>query len=57
MVFFQCLKGEQLMPYVNQQPRGATTVYEGNEGVVKVANSLMASNITKHIDIMHHYIR
>jgi hypothetical protein len=42
---------------VRQHQRGATTFYEDNEGVVKLANNPMASNMTKHIDIKHHYIR
>jgi hypothetical protein len=33
----------QLMEDVHQRPRGATTVYEDNEGAVKLANSPMAS--------------
>jgi hypothetical protein len=45
------------MEDVHQRQRGATTVYEDNEGVVKLANNPMASNKTKHIDIKHHYIR
>jgi hypothetical protein len=45
------------MANVHQRPRGATTIYEDNEGAFKLANNLMASNITKHIDIKHHYIR
>jgi hypothetical protein len=42
---------------VHQLQHGATTVYEDNEGAVKLANNPMASNKTKHIDIKHHYIR
>jgi phosphoribosylamine-glycine ligase len=42
---------------VHQHQHGATTVYEDNEGAVKLANNPMASNRTKHIDIKHHYIR
>jgi hypothetical protein len=45
------------MADVHQRQRGATTVYEDNEGAVKLANNPMASNRTKHIDIKHHYIR
>jgi hypothetical protein len=45
------------MANVHQRQRGATTVYEDNEGVVKLANNPMASNRTKHIGIKHHYIR
>ena len=47
----------QLMHDVHQRQRGPTTVYEDNEGAVKLANNPMASNRTKHIDIKHHYIR
>jgi hypothetical protein len=46
-----------LIQYVHQHQYGATTVYEDNEGVVKLANNPMASTKTKHIDIKHHYIR
>jgi hypothetical protein len=42
---------------VHQWQRGAAAVCEDNEGGVKLANNPMASNITKHIDINHHYIR
>ena len=42
---------------VHQNQHGATTVYEDNEGAVKLANNPMASNRTKHIGIKHHYIR
>jgi hypothetical protein len=45
------------MADVHQHHRGATTVYEDNEGAVKLANKPMASNMTKHVDIKHHYIR
>ena len=47
----------QLMHDVHQRQCGPTTVYEDNEGAVKLANNPMASNRTKHIDIKHHYIR
>jgi hypothetical protein len=50
----------QLMHDVHQRQRGPTTVYEDNEGAVKLANNPMASNRTthiEHIDIKHHYIR
>jgi hypothetical protein len=47
----------QLMAYVHQRQRGATTVHDDNEGAGKLANNPMASNRTKHIDIKHHYIR
>jgi hypothetical protein len=47
----------QLMRDVHQRQSGATTIYEDNEGAVKLANNPMASNRTKHIDIKHHYIR
>jgi hypothetical protein len=47
----------QLMRDVHQRQRGPTTVYEDNEGAVKLANNPMASNKTKHIHIMHHCIR
>jgi hypothetical protein len=33
------------------------TIYEDNEGAVKLANNPIASNMTKHSDIKHHYIR
>jgi hypothetical protein len=42
---------------VHQCQRGATTIYEDNEGAVKLANSPMASNMIKHIHIKHRYIR
>jgi hypothetical protein len=45
----------KLMQDVHKNHRGATTVYEENEGAVKLANNPMASNMTKHIE--HHYIR
>jgi hypothetical protein len=45
------------MADVHQRQRGATAVYEDNEGAAKLANNPMASNRTKHIDIKHHYIR
>jgi hypothetical protein len=47
----------QFMHDVHQRHRGATTIYEDNEGAVKLANISIASNITKHIYIKHHYIR
>jgi type II secretory pathway pseudopilin PulG len=47
----------QLMQDVYQRRHGATTVYEDNEGAIKLANSPMASNKAKHIDIKHYYIR
>jgi hypothetical protein len=46
----------QLVRDVHQRQRKATTVHEDNERAVKLANNLVASNITKHIDIKHHYI-
>jgi hypothetical protein len=42
---------------VHQLQRGATPVYEDNEGAAKLANNPMGSNMTKHIHIKHHYIR
>jgi hypothetical protein len=45
------------MANVHQRQRGATTIYEDNEGAVKLANNPMVSNMTKHIDIKHHYIQ
>jgi hypothetical protein len=45
----------QLTQYVHQRKRGTTIVYEDEE-VVKLANNPMASNMTEHIDIKHHYI-
>jgi hypothetical protein len=47
----------QLMQYPHQRQRGATTVYEDNEGAVKLANSPMASNKTMRIETKHNYIR
>jgi hypothetical protein len=47
----------QVMQYVHQQQRGATTVGEDDEGVVKLANNPVASSMTKHIDIKHRQIR
>jgi hypothetical protein len=44
------------MAYVHQRQRGATTIYEDNEGAVKLFDSPIASNKTKYIDIKHHYI-
>jgi hypothetical protein len=45
------------MQDIHQRQHGGTTVYEDNEGAVKLANKSMASNKTKHIDIKHHFIR
>jgi hypothetical protein len=45
------------MQDVHQRQYGATTVYEDNEGAVKLDNSPMVSNKTNHIDIKHNYIR
>jgi hypothetical protein len=45
----------QLLQDVHHRKRGPTTVYEDNEGDVKLANNPMASHMTKHIDIRHHY--
>jgi hypothetical protein len=45
------------MQDVLQRQRGATTVYEDNEGAIKLASNPTASNITKHIDIKHHHIQ
>jgi hypothetical protein len=42
---------------VHQRQRGVTTVYEDNEGAIRLANHPMASKKAKHIDIKHHYIR
>jgi hypothetical protein len=47
----------QLMLDVHQHQHGAITIYEDNEGAVKLANNPMASNRTKHTDINHHCIR
>jgi hypothetical protein len=47
----------QLMQDVHQQHRGATIIYEDNEGAIKLTNNPMASNMTKRIDIKHHCIR
>jgi hypothetical protein len=47
----------QLMHDVHQRQRGPKTVYEDNEGPLKLANNPMASNRRKHIDIKHHYFR
>jgi hypothetical protein len=47
----------QLTHDVHQRKYSETTVCEDNEGAVKLANNPMASNMTKHIDIKHHYIR
>jgi phosphoribosylamine-glycine ligase len=41
----------------HQQQRGATAVYNDNEGAIKLANNPMASNMTNNIYIKHHYIR
>jgi hypothetical protein len=42
---------------VHHRKHGAITIYEDDEGAVKLVNNPMASNRTKHIDIKHHYIR
>jgi hypothetical protein len=47
----------QMVKDVHHQQHGATTIYEDNEGSVKLANNPMAPNRTKDIDIKHHYIR
>jgi hypothetical protein len=44
----------QMMKDVHQRQHGAPTVYEDNEGEVKLASNPMASNKTKDIDIKHH---
>jgi hypothetical protein len=36
---------------------GATTVYKDNEGATKLANNLMASNTSKHIDIKQQQLK
>jgi hypothetical protein len=46
-----------LQNVVHHHHRGPTTVYEDNEGAVKVANNPMTSHKSKHIDIRHHYTR
>jgi hypothetical protein len=35
---------------------GAIAIYDDNEILVTLANNLMASNMTKRIDIKHHCI-
>jgi hypothetical protein len=45
------------MKDVHPRQHCATTICEDNEGVVKLANNPMASNMTKHIDIKYHYVR
>jgi hypothetical protein len=45
------------MQDARQRQRGATTVFEDDEGAFKLANNPMASNMTKHVDIKHYYIR
>jgi hypothetical protein len=45
------------MQDVHHRQHFATTAYEDNEGVIKLANNPMASKRTKHIDIKHQYIR
>jgi predicted ribosome-associated RNA-binding protein Tma20 len=47
----------QLTQDLHQQQRGATTIHEDNERAIKLTNKPMASNMTKHIDIKHRYIR
>jgi hypothetical protein len=47
----------QLTQDVHQRQHGAATIYGDNEGAVKLANNPMATTMTKHIDIKHHYIR
>jgi hypothetical protein len=42
---------------VHHRKHCAITIYEDDEGAVKLVNNPMASNRTKHIDIKHHYIR
>jgi hypothetical protein len=42
------------MADVHQRKRGATTVYEDNEGAFKLANSPMASNRIAPKDQFHH---
>jgi hypothetical protein len=46
-----------LVQDVYHRQRIPTTVYEDNEGVVKLAINPMTSHKTKHIDIRHHYTR
>jgi hypothetical protein len=47
-----------MMENVHQRQRGATTQSEDTEGVIQLANNdHVVSNIKKHIDIKHHYIR
>jgi hypothetical protein len=36
---------------------GSTTVYEDNEGAIKLATNPMTSHITKHVNIRHHVTR
>jgi hypothetical protein len=42
---------------VHQRQHGATIAYEDNEGAVKLANNSMASKMTEHVYVKHHYIR
>jgi sugar (pentulose or hexulose) kinase len=49
----------QLMHDVHQRQHGATRVCENTKGALKLANNPivpMASNMTKPIDVKHHYI-
>ena len=35
----------------------ATTIYEDNQGCIKLANTEKVNARTKHIDVRHHYLR
>jgi len=47
----------QLLTDLGMSLAQATTVYEDNQGYIKLANSEKLNARTKHIDVRHHYLR
>ena len=39
------------------QQRGVMTVFEDNDGAVKLASNPICTNRTKHIDVRRHFVR
>ena len=47
----------QLLTDLGMSLAQATTVYEDNQGYIKLANSEKLNARTEHIDVRHHYLR
>ena len=47
----------QLLSNIGAPQTAATTIYEDNEGAIKLANNPMHQRRIKHIDVKFHHIR